>query len=50
MVKTTKGSEKKAHYSLAKQSSRNDAKRYAQSVGSAYENNMREHERNDYIK
>lgn len=49
-LKTTKGSEKKAQYSLSKQPGRDYRKLYQGSVGDAYDNIRRENERADYIK
>jgi len=49
-IKTTKGSEKKASYSIEKQSKRDIAKWCASSVGDAYENNMRDKDRADYLQ
>ena len=49
-LKTTKGSERKAQYSLSKQPGRDYRKMYQGSVGDAYDNIRRENERADYIK
>lgn len=49
-LKTTKGSEKKAHYALGQQPGRDYRKQYQGSVGDAYENIRRENDRADYIK
>ena len=49
-LKTTKGTERKAHYALGQQPGRDYAKLYQGSVGDAYANIRRENERADYIK
>ena len=50
IIKTTKGTEKKAHYSLKQQTDRNFTKVIQGSVGDAYDNIKRENDRADYIK
>ena len=49
-IKVTKGTEKGNLLSLKKQTDRNFAKLYHQSVGEAYANIKRENEKADYIK